>query len=51
MTKCKTCGENIRSDCDWRQGRCPHRPSMLECVLSDPYKARYLNLINNDTFI
>lgn len=25
MAKCKTCQEQIREACDWRQGRCPHR--------------------------
>jgi hypothetical protein len=47
MTKCKTCGGEISPDCDWRQGRCPHRPSMLELILNDTYKTRYLNLINS----
>jgi hypothetical protein len=23
--KCAFCGEEKRIDCDWRQGRCPHR--------------------------
>lgn len=46
MSKCKTCGEEIRPNCDWQQGRCPHLPSMAEMILSDPYKTRYLNLIN-----
>lgn len=44
--KCETCGEHIKTNCDWRQGRCPHAPSMLDTILNDPYKARYLNLIN-----
>jgi hypothetical protein len=47
MNKCNICGEQIKSNCDWRQGRCPHRPSMLDLILSDPYKTRYLNLINS----
>lgn len=47
--KCQTCGESLKENgigCDWRQGRCPHRPSILDLILSDPYKTRYLNLIN-----
>jgi hypothetical protein len=44
---CSTCGSYVKPDCDWRQGRCPHRPSMLDLILSDPYKTRYLNLINS----
>jgi len=48
--KCNFCGENIKEcgiGCDWQQGRCPHRPSMLELVFTDSYKTRYLNLINS----
>ena len=26
---CDTCGEIIKSNCDWRQGRCPHREPMI----------------------
>jgi hypothetical protein len=30
MTKtCDTCGDEIRADCDYRQGRCPHRPPLI----------------------
>ena len=39
--KCKTCGEAISSSCDWRQGRCPHRPPMLT-----NYDFRFYNLIH-----
>jgi hypothetical protein len=48
--KCNFCGENIKErgiGCDWQQGRCPHRPSMLELIFTDSYKTRYLNLINS----
>jgi len=27
--KCNTCGDEIRADCDYRQGRCPHRPPLI----------------------
>jgi hypothetical protein len=47
MNKCNTCGEEIKPNCDWRQGRCPHLPSMSDLILSDPYKARYLNLFSS----
>lgn len=43
--KCNHCGDEIKSDCDWRQGRCPHRPAMIEVILSDQYKTRFYNLI------
>ena len=25
--KCKICGNEINVNCDWNQGRCPHRPA------------------------
>lgn len=37
--KCDHCGEEIKINCDWRQGRCPHRPPMLT-----NYHFRYYNL-------
>jgi hypothetical protein len=43
--KCDTCGTEAKPDCDWRQGRCPHRPAIIEQIVLDPYKARYYNLI------
>jgi hypothetical protein len=27
--KCNTCGDEIRADCDYRQGRCPYRPPLI----------------------
>jgi hypothetical protein len=27
--KCNTCGDEIRADCDYRQGRYPHRPPLI----------------------
>jgi len=39
--KCDTCGQEITSDCDWQQGRCPHRAPFL-----NDYHFRYLNLLN-----
>lgn len=38
--KCNSCGENIKENCDWRQGRCPHRPPMLTS-----YHFRFYNLM------
>ena len=40
--KCETCGEQIKANCDWRQGRCPHRLPMI-----NPHSFRFLNLINS----
>jgi hypothetical protein len=44
--KCAICYKEIQPACDWRQGRCPHLPSMAEQIINDPYKARFLNLFN-----
>jgi hypothetical protein len=42
---CTTCGQLYTPMCDYRQGRCPHHPSMLDTILSDPHKLRFYNLI------
>jgi hypothetical protein len=42
--KCSTCRQQPRPDCDWNQGRCPHRVSMLDQILADPYRSRFYNL-------
>ena len=39
MNKCTTCRKEIRVNCDWQQGRCPHRPAMLT-----NYHFRFYNL-------
>ena len=44
--KCTYCGLKIQENCNWNQGRCPHR-SYLDSVLLDNYKARYYNLIKS----
>ena len=28
--KCEHCGDTVKPNCDWRQGRCPHRPAMID---------------------
>jgi len=28
--KCNTCGEHIRANCDYKQGRCPHAPPLID---------------------
>jgi hypothetical protein len=37
--RCTTCGDEVKEDCDWRQGRCPHRTPLLT-----DYHFRYVNL-------
>lgn len=43
--KCETCKKEYSPKCDYRQGRCPHHPKLLE-ILSDKYKMRFYNLLN-----
>lgn len=43
--KCSICRQVITDTCTWRQGRCPHLPSMAQQIVSNPYKARFLNLL------
>lgn len=28
--KCKTCNLEVTENCNWNQGRCPHRPAMID---------------------
>jgi hypothetical protein len=44
--RCSICRRIPKANCDYRQGRCPHRPSMLDKILSNPYKSRFYNLLN-----
>ena len=46
IQKCAVCYKEIQADCTWRQGRCPHIPSIADTIINDPYKARFLNLFN-----
>jgi hypothetical protein len=45
--KCSVCRRVPEPSCDWRQGRCPHRPSMLKLTFID----KLLNLFkgNNES--
>jgi hypothetical protein len=43
--RCSICRKTISMTCDWQQGRCPHVPSMLDNILSNPHKSRFYNLI------
>lgn len=31
---CSGCGQPYRSDCDWRQGRCPQHPPLLPSIVN-----------------
>lgn len=39
--KCKTCNGQIRPDCDYNQGRCPHRKPMIEIQPKDTSKGHF----------
>lgn len=43
--RCSLCKQQYTPACDYMQGRCPHHPSMVEQILSSPYKTRFYNLI------
>jgi len=43
---CAICRKEPTPLCEWRQGRCPHIPSMAQQIINDPYRARFFNLIN-----
>jgi len=43
--KCKACGQIPSPGCDWRQGRCPHVPSLLDLIQSSTHKTRFYNLL------
>jgi hypothetical protein len=33
--KCSVCRRIPKPDCDWRQGRCPHAPPVLQLTIID----------------
>ena len=39
--KCNTCNKEITPDCDYRQGRCPHRKPMIEIQPKDTSKGHF----------
>jgi len=43
--RCSVCGKVPTPGCDWNQGRCPHLPSILDCIMSSTYKTRFFNLL------
>jgi len=38
--KCSICRQPVQPDCDYRQGRCPHRPALIE--ISNSRKLLYI---------
>ena len=46
--KCKTCRSEITPDCDWNQGRCPHRKPMIEIQPRDTSRGHfYVSLVKS----
>lgn len=43
--KCSICRKVPSVDCDWKQGRCPHTPSMFDQIISNQHKTRFYNLL------
>lgn len=43
--KCNTCNKDYSVTCDYKQGRCPHHPSLVDQILNDTYKSRFYNLL------
>ena len=43
--RCLTCGRRIDPNCDYQQGRCPHRTSMVDMIMSSQYYMRFHNLL------
>lgn len=41
MTKCNTCRKEYTPDCDYKQGRCPHHPPMIEIQPKDTSKGHF----------
>lgn len=42
--RCSICRKIPKLDCDYRQGRCPHRPSVLDQISTET-RTRFQNLI------
>jgi hypothetical protein len=42
--KCEACGNEIKTNCDWQQGRCPHRHPVFNEIVLDTYKMRVYNM-------
>ena len=44
--KCNTCGNTPKADCDYRQGRCPHRTPLIN-VDSESLKHRIIVFVKS----
>lgn len=41
MDKCSTCGKEYTSDCDYKQGRCPNHPPLLNIQPKDTSRGHF----------
>ena len=46
VKKCELCRRVPSNTCDWKQGRCPHLPSIFDLIMSDTYKTRFYLLFS-----
>ena len=48
MTKCNICRKEYTPDCDYKQGRCPHHPPMIEIQPKDISRGHfYVSLVKS----
>ena len=48
VDKCNICNKEITGNCDWGQGRCPHRKSMIDIQPKDTSKGHfYVSLVKS----
>jgi len=48
MKKCAICRQEINPNCDWNQGKCPHRTPMLQIQPKDTSRGHfYVSLIKS----
>lgn len=46
--KCKICRQEVTADCDYNQGRCPHRKPMIDIQPRDTSKGHfYVSLVKS----
>ena len=41
MTKCNICRKEYTPECDYKQGRCPHHPPMIEIQPRDTSRGHF----------
>jgi hypothetical protein len=46
--KCNTCNKEYSPECDYKQGRCPHHPPMINIQTKDTSKGHfYVSLVKS----